>query len=100
MARIRRTISTSSGRTVGSPPVSLTSVTPRPANTRTTRSISSTDSSSSLASHGSPSAGMQYVQRKLQRSVNETRRSVTTRPRASTSAVVDTASILRGTVAL
>src|SRR5581483_8847761 len=42
---------------------------------RTRRSISSKLSSSERSSQGSPSAGMQYWQRKLQRSVTDTRRS-------------------------
>jgi len=47
------------------------------------RSISSSVSISGLDIHGRPSAGMQYVQRRLQRSVTETRRSVATRPNVS-----------------
>src|SRR5213082_899149 len=69
-----------SRRTSGSPPVSRTSVTPIEANSRTRRSISSNDSTAERSSHGSPSAGMQYWQRKLQRSVTETRRSEIRRP--------------------
>src|SRR4051794_11260456 len=41
----------------------------------TSRAISSYVSSASRSSHGSPSAGMQYWQRKLQRSVTEMRTS-------------------------
>src|SRR3954470_2755819 len=76
-------ISTSRGksrRTSGSPPVSRSSSTPSEANTRTSRSISSNDSRALRSSHGRPSAGMQYWQRKLQRSVTETRRSEMRRP--------------------
>src|SRR5437870_8736505 len=69
-----------SRRTSGSPPVSRTSVTPIRTITETRRSISSKRSTSARSSHGSPSAGMQYWQRKLQRSVTETRRSVISRP--------------------
>src|SRR5215207_5105047 len=64
-----------SRRTSGSPPVSRTSLTPISAITRTTRAISSKLRISSRSSHGRPSAGMQYWQRKLQRSVTDTRRS-------------------------
>src|ERR671922_863035 len=64
-----------SRRTSGSPPVRRRSVTPISASTRTRRSISSKVRISSRWSHGSPSAGMQYWQRKLQRSVTDTRRS-------------------------
>src|SRR5207248_4264473 len=50
---------------------------------RVRRTISSKDRTSSRASHGSPAAGMQYTQRKLQRSVTEIRRSSATRPNVS-----------------
>jgi hypothetical protein len=66
-----------SRRTSGSPPVNRTDGTPM---TRTTRAISSNVKIASRSSHGSPSAGMQYWQRKLQRSVTETRRSRICRP--------------------
>ena len=49
------------------------------------RSISSKVRRSSRVSQSSPSAGMQYVQRKLQRSVTEMRRSRWTRPKPSIS---------------
>src|SRR6476469_4333622 len=62
-------------RTSGSPPVRRTSPTPIEANSPTSRSISSKVRISERSSQGSPSAGMQYWQRKLQRSVTETRRS-------------------------
>ena len=48
------------------------------------RSISSNVSTSLRGSHVMPSSGMQYVQRKLQRSVTEIRRSLMTRPNGST----------------
>src|SRR5438105_12102517 len=51
----------------------------------TKRTISSNVSTSLLGSHGSPSAGMQYVQRKLHLSVTEMRRSSAIRPNVSTS---------------
>jgi hypothetical protein len=69
-----------SRRTSGSPPVSRTSVTPIDENSATSRSISSNVRISERSSHGRPSAGMQYWQRKLQRSVTDTRRSPTCRP--------------------
>ena len=72
-------------RTSGSPPVSRTSVIPSRTNSDTSRSISSKVRIASRSSHGSPSAGMQYWQRKLQRSVTETRRSWISRPWPSTS---------------
>src|SRR5215217_3230718 len=74
-----------SRRTSGSPPVSLRSVTPMGAMTETRRSISSKLSTSARSSQGRPSAGMQYWQRKLQRSVTETLRSEMCRPWPSTS---------------
>src|SRR4051812_26634900 len=74
-----------SRRTSGSPPVSRTSVTPIAAITLTRRSISSKRRTSARSSHGSPSAGMQYWQRKLQRSVTDTRRSEMRRPWPSNS---------------
>src|SRR5215211_5914028 len=88
MPSTRASIETSRGnsrRTSGSPPVSRRSVTPIRANTATIRSISSKRSTSSRSSQGRPSAGMQYWQRKLQRSVTDTRRSVMRRPWPSTS---------------
>ena len=69
-----------SRRTSGSPPVSRTSWTPIAANRATSRAISSKVRISSRSSHGRPSAGMQYWQRKLQRSVTDTRRSPISRP--------------------
>src|SRR4051794_15393735 len=69
-----------SRRTSGSPPVSRTSPTPMSASSVTSRTISSKLRTSSRSSHGSPSAGMQYWQRKLQRSVTETRTSEIRRP--------------------
>ena len=76
-----RPASGSSRRTSGSPPVSRTSVDahrgeqPRPG-ARSPRSVRI----SLRSSQGSPSAGMQYWQRKLQRSVTDTRRSEIGRP--------------------
>ena len=75
-----------SRRTSGSPPVSRTSsIAHRRPSARTSRSISSKLRTSARSSQGSPSAGMQYWQRKLQRSVTETRRSEIRRPWPSTS---------------
>src|SRR3954451_24089695 len=64
-----------SRRTSGSPPVRRRSPTPIDTNSRTRRWTSSKVRIAERSSHGSPSAGMQYWQRKLQRSVTETRRS-------------------------
>src|SRR4051794_11993711 len=76
-----------SRRTRGSPPVMRSLWTPRPTNTRATRSSSSNESTSlrgrNAKSRPNTSAGMQYGQRKLQRSVTEIRRSRRARPRAS-----------------
>src|SRR3954453_22316144 len=69
-----------SRRTSGSPPVRRTSGTPISASSPTSRTISSKLSPPSRSSHGSPSAGMQYWQRKLQRSVTDTRTSEMRRP--------------------
>mmetsp|Transcript_5147 Transcript_5147/g.15609 ORF Transcript_5147/g.15609 Transcript_5147/m.15609 type:complete len:443 (+) Transcript_5147:139-1467(+) len=66
--------STRSARSVGSPPVSRIFVVPSPANTDTSRSISSLLSTFSARCSSTPSAGMQYVHRRLHRSVNEMRR--------------------------
>ena len=84
-AAIRATRSGTPRRSSGSPPVSLTSVTPSETAIRTSRMISSSVSSVSFGSQSSPSGGMQYAQRSEQRSINETRRSVATRPNRSTS---------------
>ena len=71
----------SRARTVGSPPVSRMEVNPNcSTKTLATRSISSNVRSSSRGNHCIPSAGMQYPQRKLHRSVTEMRRSRWTRP--------------------
>ena len=61
-------------RTSGSPPVSLIFRTPRPTNITASRSISSKESKWILGVRGMPSAGMQYRQRRLHRSVIEIRR--------------------------
>jgi len=67
-------------RASGSPPVSRRSETPIRTSSETIRSISSKLSTSSRGSQSIPSEGMQYWQRKLQRSVTETRRLVIARP--------------------
>src|SRR5947209_7016531 len=66
--------------TSGPPPVSRTSCTPIRENSPVRRAISSKVRISSRSSQGRPSAGMQYWQRKLHRSVTETRRSPIGRP--------------------
>ena len=58
---------------------------------RISRSVSSSVSTSARGSQSSPSAGMQYWQRRLQRSVSDTRRSVATRPYASPSGRIEAA---------
>src|SRR5581483_907692 len=85
IAARRATSSGRPGRRVGSPPVRRISVTPWPTKIRASRSISSKVRSASRLSHCSPSSGMQYTQRKLQRSVSEIRRSPITRPKESVS---------------
>ena len=52
-------MSTTSGRSSGSPPVSRTSVMPRSVAMRTTRTISSAVSRSGVGIQSKPSAGMQ-----------------------------------------
>ena len=74
-----------SARTVGSPPVTLIERTPSPTKMPSRRADSSNVRISLLGSQASPSAGMQYVQRKLHRSVTETRRSSAIRPNESIS---------------
>ena len=82
---LNRTMSTRSPRVSGSPPVNRTSLTPRECHPMPTRrAISGAVSRSSLGMAGSPSAGMQYVQRSEHFSVIETRRSRATRPKRST----------------
>ena len=81
----RRTTSTMSVRSSGSPPVRRNVVMPAAAATRATRSISSRVRMLDWASHSLPCSGMQYVQRSEQRSVSEMRRSRCTRPWVSTS---------------
>src|SRR5919201_436671 len=80
-----RTSSGRSRRTSGSPPVSRTSSTPRAAKIRVSRAISSKLRISSRRNHSSPSAGMQYVQRKLHLSVTEIRTEPICLPQPSTS---------------
>src|SRR6478735_4471363 len=70
-------------RNRGSPPVRRTRSNPRPTNTRTSRSISSNERMSSRGSQTYSSSGMQYWQRRLQRSVTETRRLRSGRARRS-----------------
>ncbi len=68
---------TSSGqpaRTRGSPPVMRTLPMPQVTATRAKATISSKRRMSSCPRAHTPSAGMQYVQRRLQRSVIERRR--------------------------
>jgi len=62
-------------RTNGSPPVMRNFLTPKPAKTRAVRAISSNVRICSRLIQGYSSSGMQYVQRKLQRSVMEMRKS-------------------------
>src|SRR3954467_12780644 len=69
-----------SRRTSGSPPVSRRSRTPIRASSAPSRSSSPNRGTPARRSHGSPSAGMQYWQRKLHRSVTETRTSRMGRP--------------------
>ena len=66
--------STRSLRSVGSPPVSRTLVVPSLANIDTNRSISLLCKTRCDGWSGTPSAGMQYVHRRLHRSVSEIRR--------------------------
>ena len=69
---------------VGSPPVTFRLRTPSRTKIPSTRVSSSNVRISCFGSHASPSAGMQYVQRKLHRSVTEMRRSSAIRPYVST----------------
>ena len=75
MDAIRRTFSIKLGLISGSPPVRRTVRTPRFAATLTIRSISSGVSTDCFGIQGTPSAGMQYVQRSEHLSVREIRRS-------------------------
>ena len=79
-ALMRATISTMSGRMSGSPPVSRMLVTPSSTATEITVISSSMLSRWSPGIQSEKSGGMQYVQRRLHRSVTETRRSRCTRP--------------------
>mmetsp|Transcript_23565 Transcript_23565/g.80486 ORF Transcript_23565/g.80486 Transcript_23565/m.80486 type:complete len:380 (+) Transcript_23565:111-1250(+) len=76
VAVIDSQISTRSRRIVGSPPVKRTlRAPPQPAKTPTTRAISPASRSSAFGvSAGTPSAGMQYWQRRLHFSVSEIRK--------------------------
>jgi hypothetical protein len=78
------TIRVSPERSVGSPPVSRTFVTPSPTQTRATRTSSSSRRSWSLGRKRT-SGSMQYVHRNPHRSVIDSRRSRIVRPWASTS---------------
>ena len=84
-ATSRPTITSRSGCTSGSPPVSRMLVIPRSTNSAARRTNSSSVSRWAFVNQSSPSAGMQYVHRSEHRSVSETRRSVATRPNPSTS---------------
>mmetsp|Transcript_10483 Transcript_10483/g.28748 ORF Transcript_10483/g.28748 Transcript_10483/m.28748 type:complete len:210 (-) Transcript_10483:2800-3429(-) len=83
MDEIRRTISGKSFRTVGSPPVNRTFVTPALANSRTSRSISSTVKSSVDGVRSTPPSGMQYTHRREHFSLIEIRRYVCLRENPS-----------------
>src|ERR1700674_4805395 len=93
--------SSTPGRTRGSPPVTRTLRMPMPTRMRTSRSYSSHSSRLPADTCFSGSAERQYTQRKLQRSVTDTRRSIICRPNLSISGMVtqtsepDKASILR-----
>ena len=73
-AATRRQMERMLGFTSGSPPVIRTFVIPSPAAARTAVTISSSVSSRSWASLQTPSSGMQYRHRRLQRSVTDSRR--------------------------
>ena len=70
----RSTISTMSARTRGSPPVRRTREIPAAAKTRTSRSISEAVRVSDAGARPAGPSGRQYAQRRLQRSVTESRR--------------------------
>ena len=74
IAAMFRTRSTRPLRTVGSPPVRRTLLMPIVVAMRTACSTSSIRRISKWESCCTPSSGMQYTQRKLQRSVNDIRR--------------------------
>ena len=88
IADMRETISTMSGRSSGSPPVRRISSIPCETPTSMMEINSSVVRSSSDGNHAAKSCGMQYVQRKLQRSVSETRRSLWPRPYVSINCVM------------
>ena len=79
-----RTRSLRPARTRGSPPVSLMDRTPSRRATSATRTISSKESRSDRGRNVIPRSGMQYVHRRLHRSVTEIRRSSWIRPKEST----------------
>ena len=76
-----------SRRSNGSPPVSRTLSTPSAMNTSTSRLISSNCNISSRGSQTYSSSGMQYAQRRLQRSVTETLKLRRNRPWVSRSGI-------------
>ena len=74
-------------RVRGSPPVNRTWSTPNFSTAmRTKRTISSPDIAESRDMNSTPSSGMQYVQRRLQKSVSEMRRSRARRSKVSSRA--------------
>ena len=80
-AAVRATMSGSPRRSSGSPPVNRISVIPSDSTPiLASRTTSSSVSSSGRGSQSRPSAGMQYAQRRLHRSVREIRRSVAILP--------------------
>ena len=80
-AAVSATMPDSPRRSSGSPPVNRISVMPSSSTPiRTSRTSSSSVSSVGRGSQSRPSAGMQYAQRRLHRSVREIRRSVATLP--------------------
>ena len=88
----RESFSTRTGkcaRTVGSPPVRrMLSTSKRSTQIVASRLISSKLKISLRSSHAMPSSGMQYVQRKLHRSVIEMRKSRTVLPNGSISCMI------------
>ncbi len=86
-----RTSSGSSRRTSGSPPVRRTRSTPTAANRSTNTLSSSNERMSWLLSQTYSSSGMQYAQRRLQRSVTDTRKLRSGRPNVSCTVTAPTA---------
>ena len=88
-SRVPAMMRSRSDRMSGSPPVKRTSCTPSSrCASATNRITSSAVIRAASGIGGSPSSGMQYVQRSEHFSVNETRRSRATRPKESTSSGV------------